>query len=358
MRHFDKCMIPLFLPCMLAAGGCAKIPGGSGTITVSLGTPASAGAISLKDGGTDALPDTEDFILSVCDSKGKAVYEGRFGDSPDELEVPAGSYTVSAASIAFDALAFGSPCFSDSRVVVVEKGQSVGVSLLCTQSNCGIRAVADKSFMDAFPDAEIVYSSESGSLSCGYSQDDYAYFDPGAVSVSLRAYGESQMLFSRLLEAQQMLTVSLSTAGGAAAGGEISISVDSSRSYLNDSYRYGEDYAGDIDNAYDVTEARMHPGEKDVWVLGYIVGVATGTGKVSFEGPFDRQTNIVLGGRSSTADTRYCLSVELKSGKVRDELNLQDNPSLEGRQVYLKGDLVSAYYGIPGLKNVSEYQFK
>ena len=134
MRHFDKCMIPLFLPCMLAAGGCAKIPGGSGTITVSLGTPASAGAISLKDGGTDALPDTEDFILSVCDSKGKAVYEGRFGDSPDELEVPAGSYTVSAASIAFDAPAFGSPCFSDSRVVVVEKGQSIGVRLLCTQS--------------------------------------------------------------------------------------------------------------------------------------------------------------------------------------------------------------------------------
>ena len=41
---------------------------------------------------------------------------------------------------------------------------------------------------------------------------------------------------------------------------------------------------------------------------------------------------------------------------MRDALNLVDNPDMEGRKVKLKGDLVAAYYGMPGLKNVVEYE--
>ena len=93
-------------------------------------------------------------------------------------------------------------------------------------------------------------------------------------------------------------------------------------------------------------------------MLGYIVGVATNTGKFSFEAPFSKNTNLLLGLRSSSTDADYLLCVELKAGDVREELNLVDNPGIKGRQIYIKGDLVSAYYGIPGLKNVSEFQFK
>lgn len=306
------------------------------------------------------MPDTEDFILNLTDSRGVTIYEGRFGDSPDEFELPSGNYCVSASSIRFDSPAFDSPCFSDSRVVIVEKGAALGVDLLCTQSNCGIRVLPDQGFADAFPDATIRFSSSSGFLECGYDREDYAYFNPGSIVVSLEYLGESQDLFSRVLEAQQMLSVRLSVSGtdsGTNDGG-IEIKVDSSRNYLSDSYRYGDGYAGDMDNAYSVAEARDHAGAKDVWVLGYIVGVATGTGKVSFGGPYTRETNIVLGGKSVTSDIRHCLAVELKSGDIRDDLNLCANPELEGRQVYIKGDLVSAYYGMPGLKNISEYQFK
>ena len=49
------------------------------------------------------------------------------------------------------------------------------------------------------------------------------------------------------------------------------------------------------------------------------------------------------------------LSVELKKGELRDEVNLVDNPENLGRIIYLKGDLVEAYYGIPGIKNVTDY---
>jgi hypothetical protein len=47
--------------------------------------------------------------------------------------------------------------------------------------------------------------------------------------------------------------------------------------------------------------------------------------------------------------------VELKKGAARDALNLVDNPQVLGHTVWLKGDLVESYYGIPGLKNVTEF---
>jgi hypothetical protein len=63
----------------------------------------------------------------------------------------------------------------------------------------------------------------------------------------------------------------------------------------------------------------------------------------------------MLGPKSSTVDKDVCLSVQLSSGDLRDALNLVDNPQNLHRKVYLRGDIVDAYYGIPGIKNVSEY---
>ena len=49
------------------------------------------------------------------------------------------------------------------------------------------------------------------------------------------------------------------------------------------------------------------------------------------------------------------MSVQLSSGAIRDALNLVDNPGLLGTQVWIKGDIVAAYYGIPGIQSISEY---
>ena len=52
------------------------------------------------------------------------------------------------------------------------------------------------------------------------------------------------------------------------------------------------------------------------------------------------------------------MSVQLPKGDVRDALNLVDNPSNLKRKVYIKGDIVDAYYGIPGIKNISDFIIK
>ena len=51
-----------------------------------------------------------------------------------------------------------------------------------------------------------------------------------------------------------------------------------------------------------------------------------------------------------------CLSVQLSSGELRDALNLVDNPNILGRKICLRGDIVAAYYGLPGMKNLEAYE--
>ena len=305
----------------------------------------------------NGIPDTGEFIVTVTGPDGSTVYDDCYARLPDELSVPAGAYTVSAVSAAFEAPAFDSPQWGDTQVVTVPQGGSVTAALSCSQLNSGLRLEVDDSFRDAFPEGELTLKGAEGSLPYDYDERRTAFFHPGAVSLSLDDGDYVQTLFTRTLAARQILTVRLGAAVGARSGG-ISIGLDTVRTWLSDSFVAGGGGADSPEGAYDVLQARMHTDEKDVWVQGYIVGVATSSKKIAFEGPFGKNTNLVLGTKASTADKERCLSVELRAGQIRDALNLQDNPSLLGRKVYMKGDLVSAYYGIPGLKAPTEYQLQ
>ena len=113
--------------------------------------------------------------------------------------------------------------------------------------------------------------------------------------------------------------------------------------------------AGPPDSAYTIPEAYDHAGEEDTWVRGYIVGVATGSKKIVFGAPYTKNTNLILGLTDTTTVRENCLAVQLPSGQLRDDLNLMDHPDLTGREIYIQGDLVDAYYGIPGLKSPRAY---
>lgn len=300
--------------------------------------------------------DVSTYHLKVVDSKGKVYYEGSYGSSPEALSVPAGSYTVSAVSREFQEPGYEEPQLGDTQLVVVGEGETVGVLLMCVQLNSGLQLTVDESFAATFPQGELYLKSADGELLHSYDESRTAYFNPGNVSVVLDDGGVTQTLFARNLRARQILQMKLSAVCSETSG-SIDIQVDTARQWLSDSYVYGgEDDASYIENALDVTSARARGEADDVWVKGYIVGVASSSGKFAFEPPFSKETNLVLGLRPGTTDEEYCLSVELKSGVIRDELNLVENPSLHKREVYIKGDLVSSYYGIPGLKSITEYQ--
>ena len=313
----------------------------------------STNATSTRASG--GQPDTDTFLLTVSDAAGQIFYDGTFANAPDELTVPEGNYTVSAVSAPFETPAFDAPQWGDTQVVSVSGGANVSVNLVCRQLNSGLCVEVAASFREAFPTGALTLDAAEGSLPFPYGETRTAYFRPGPVSISLHDGAFEQRLLTRNLEACQILSLRLSASVGAKSGG-IAIQVDTARSWLSDQYVYGAPGGQSPEEAYEVGTARERAGESGVWVRGYIVGVATGSGKVTFAPPFTKNTNLILGAKASTTDIGYCLSVELKSGKIRDALNLQDHPELLGRRLYIRGDLVSAYYGIPGLKAPTEYR--
>ena len=172
------------------------------------------------------------------------------------------------------------------------------------------------------------------------------------------------MLLTRNLQPRQVLVLGISVAqsssGSQHQGFEgLTVSVDTSKVWVEDSYVIGgsSGKGGSSSNAMTVALAISNGPQENVWVSGYVVGGDLTSASASFEEPFKSRTNILLGPKSSTTDRDACIAVQLPDGKVRDALNLVDNPDMLGRKVCLKGDLVDAYFGLTGLKSVDEYVF-
>ena len=307
------------------------------------------------------IPDTNDFILTILDAGGKELYNGKFGDSPESLSLPSGSYTVSAVSSEFKAPKFSAPQYGDRQVVVVSSGRDCSVELICRQLNAGVKLNIAPNFLTSYPNGSLILKSDDGKLLYSYSEKRIAYFNPGTVSLILSDGGTDGTLLTRVLERQEVLVLNVSApSGGSSSSGGVRIAIDTTRYWSAEDYIIGQgDSRGrEQDSAYNIGQARANTGEEDVWVCGYIVGGDLTSSSASFLPPFKSQTNILIGSRSSVTDRDACLSVQLQKGDIRDALNLVDNPDILGSFVYLRGDIVDAYYGMPGIRNITEYRFK
>lgn len=311
------------------------------------------------------IPDTSAFLLKVTDSAGKVIYDGKFGDSPEKLLVDAGTYNISVRSGIFSKPSFSAPLFGDDQCVSVRSGSSENVCLMCEQLNSGMKLKISPSFLTSCPDGVLYLKSSDGKLMYGYSEKRTAYFHPGAVSLVLNSGGKDKVLCTRTLAPREILVLSVSASSrpSSSSFGKIHVELDTSRIWTGDKYvignTSGDSGSGGVgsskDMAYSVSQAKSEIGAEDVWVYGYIVGGDLTSASMSFDEPFRSNTNIAIAGRTSVSDKEACLSVQILKGDVRDALNLVDNPGLLGKKVYLKGDIVESYYGIPGVKNISDF---
>ena len=312
------------------------------------------------------IPDTDSFILKVSNSAGEILYEGSYGNSPESMLVNPGTYTVSAVSREFSKPEFEAPQFGDEQVVVVKAGAATKVLLQCSQLNCGLRLRVSDDFHVSYPEGSLYVSSVEGKLDYGNSPDRTGFFKPGNLTVFLQDGNTSIQLLTRNLQAKDMLTLGIACpATGPSSGStsEVSITVDTLRTWSEDEWTIGSsdsDGGVSVETAYSVAQARDHVGEKGVWVCGYIVGGDLSSNKngIRFEPPFESRTCIAIASRSSVSEKASCLSVQLTKGTFRDMLNLVDHADLLGRKVFLKGDIEASYYGIPGLKNLSDCSLK
>ena len=362
------------LPLVAVLGACDDFglrSGGQGELRwIIAGTGADTRAASAE------IPDTNDFILKVSDAKGKILYEGSYGDSPESLLVDAGSYTVAVHSIEFTTPGFSRPVYGDEQVVVVKAGTTVTVRLNCTLENAGVRLQVAPDFLTSYPDGVLFLKSGETRLMYGYSEKRIAYFKPGPISLVLNDRGADEILLTRTLDARTILTLNISAPyGGTAATSSITVAVDTAKIWNSESYVIGgggsgsgsgsggsggdDDSGTGLDSAYSVAQAADHIGEDEIWVFGYIVGGdLSSAGTTVKTSKFTKATHLAIAARSSVTTKASCIAVELPKGPVRDALNLVDHPDLVGTRVYLKGSLVTSYFGTTGLKAVSDYVLK
>lgn len=331
---------------------------GKGELRVSFAKDAVARSVS-------EVPDTGDFILSITDSKGGTVYSGKYASCPEVMEVPSGNYTVKVLSHEFRKPAFSSPQFGDEQSVKVPAGGVADVRLMCGQMNCGVKLNVSPDFLTAYPGGVLFLKSPEGKLMYGYSEKRYAYFLPGNVSLVLSDGGTDEVLITRSLQAREMLVLKVNVAQTPdepdpdMQGAKVSVAIDTTRNWVTDTYVIGGGVQGSSPaEAMTVAQARASAGVEDVWISGYIVGGDLTSSSASFEAPFESRTNIVIGPKSTTSNRSSSLSVQLVAGDAREALNLVDNPSNLGRRILLKGNVVEAYYGMPGIKNITDFELR
>ena len=337
------------LPLVAVLGACDDFglrSGGQGELRwIIAGNGADTRAASAE------IPDTNDFILKVSDAKGKILYEGSYGDSPESLLVDAGSYTVAVHSIEFTAPGFSRPVYGDEQVVVVKAGATVTVRLNCTLENAGVRLQVASDFLTSYPDGVLFLKSGETRLMYGYAEKRIAYFKPGPISLVLNDRGADEILLTRTLDARTILTLNISAPyGGTAATSSITVAVDTAKIWNSESYVIGgggsgsgsgsgssggdDDSGTGLDSAYSVAQAADHIGEDEIWVFGYIVGGdLSSAGTTVKTSKFTKATHLAIAARSSVTTKASCIAVELPKGPIRDALNLVDHPDLVGTRV-------------------------
>ena len=315
----------------------------------------------------DEIPDTNDFLLTIRDPSGKILYEGNYGDSPEMLQVEAGSYTVGIVSVPFTSPAFARPQYGDEQVVMVKAGQSVTVKLRCTLRNAGIRLQIAPDFLTSYPDGILYLQQGDAKLKYQYAEKRIAYVKPGSVSVLLYNLGQFETLYTRTMGSCEILSLQISAPEPAkAAASQISVQVDTVKNWITDNYvigggapSQGGNSGLDESDAIPAGSAKAHIGEKGVLVFGYIVGGdLSSAGKNVKTSGIGKETHLAIADRSSVSVKASCVAVELPKGAVREALNLVDHPDLIGRKVYLKGNLVESYFGTTGLKATTDFTLK
>lgn len=356
--------VPVWLMsvCLMAVA-CDK-PGGGGSGTGILSLRFSEETLPQARAVVEKM-DTNAFLLTLENQYGGKIYEGTYGNMPEYFEVEEGAYVVRAVSREFARPAFSSPQFGDEKCLVVHGGARVSTVLDCRQLNVGVKLETDVSFLENYPSSSLLLRHRDGSLPYSYREKRFAYFRPGEVSLVLVSGSEERKLLSRQLKASEMLVLSVSASGGAETQKTgIRLRVDTTRVWRSEDYVIdgtcpgGEDSGTDNtpENAMTVATALKNVGMSDVWINGFIVGGDLSSSSFRETPPFESETNLLLAPRAGKCLRESCIAVNLPAGKVRDALNLVDNPVLLGRQVCLKGDIVEKYFGQIGLKNVKDFQ--
>ena len=304
----------------------------------------------------------EDFILRIS-AVNTEIRKGRIGDLPEQIKLPAGSYTIEVFSTEFSDPKFEKPYYYGKTTVVIDPDVTKEASLVCSLANAGIKVVWASEFSERYSTYQAQINCNEGYLNYSSTETRTGYFLPGTVSISIMADGLTINGGSITLAAQDLVTAYLQIKNTKSGELTFTISIDNSVNEREIEIIVDPDDDDDNDiadqpnsqeNPYTVAQAiaRQSLNETGVWVMGYIVGSKPSSGHDFKEGPW-QASNIVLADDITETDSWNCIFVMLpSSGSTRTNLNLVDNPENLSRKVIIRGNL-GTYHDRSGLRNVA-----
>lgn len=347
---------------ILAVASCTNVESGDATIRIGLSEEYSFQMLSgierdaKRCGVLLELPDTNDFILEIKSERGNIIYSGSYGERPEVIKVPSGVYELSLLSVRFSEPKFNEPQFGDSQHVTLSSGDELSVKFGCRQLNSGVRLVFADSFRNRFYGSRVKVIERSNTLLYPFTEKRFAYFLPGQIRVVCDDDGEITPVFSRTLQAADMLTVKLSASASGGAG--FGIELDTMRNWIDEDLFFGGDGDGSSpEKALSVAELGSYIGAEGLWVKGYIVGGDLTSSNVNLDLPIAKSSHIAISDTPTPSSRAECAGMELPAGKIREALNLIEHPELIGTLLYVKGDIV-LYFGTPGVKSPEEYRLE
>lgn len=311
-----------------------------------------------------SVPDSNSFVLSVKNSGGTVIYNGSYGNKPKEFSIPAGTYDIEINSSVFNTPAYDTPLYSDSKTVVIESGKVSAISLLCKQVNSGLRLKFSNNFLHRFEGYIPEIADFKGKMSYPFTENRFLYLNPGIVKLYMcntRIESDTLNLVTKSLALNSMLTINLDVISDENSAVIPGITIDTTSFWENIEFIYGSEREGDgssRENAFLISQISGKIGLVGVWVTGYIVGGDLTSNSVKFLPPFTSETNIALASLSNTTDRTHCISVALPQGQIRSNLNLVLNPLNLKKKVWIKGNIVSSYFGLNGLNPVTDYELE
>ena len=299
----------------------------------------------------------DDFTLRISASRSEVLKE-RIADLPEQIELPAGAYTVEVYSIDFSEPKFEMPFYYGKATVEIEPGASKEAILICAQGNAGVRVVWSNDFPEMFSTYQAMIYNADGYLNYSATETRTGYFLPGTVSILVMADGQQINAGTITLAAQDMVTANLQPRNIQRGNISFTISIDNTLNLRDVDIIVDPEQPNSQTNPYTIAQAIERQGENEAWVTGYIVGSKPSTGYDFVNGTW-QNTNIVIADNISETSDDNVIFVELPTAALRNNLGITgaDNHERLHRQVVIKGNL-RTYQSRAGLRDITDYSFK
>ena len=341
----------IFLVAILAAGcqGMTLTEGGNATLTLS---------ILNEDVSTKAfvhqIPDTN--LMTLVISKGNdTLYKGLYGDKPSKLTIPAGEYNVDLYSYKLREPVLGSPCWGDSKQILLEKDKTTALSLVCRQLSGGVKLVFTQAFKNKYAWYTPAVYNEFGSVDYLYSENRFVYLKPGKFFMKIKWATDPEghlPVFTKVINPNDMITfsVGLSPADSGKVGGGIEI--DTISVWKTDTVSIDRIDGRSAENALELTRWEEFVTIK-AWFNAYIVGTDVCQDSVKFVPPFTKNSHIAIASSPNERRREKIFGANL-STVLQPMWGLANNPAMLGQKIKIRGTFSRSYLGGPGMGTTYE----